>query len=113
NSHQHNVSADHNHNEHNHSSHHGHMIEDFKKSFWISLLLTTPIIIFSPMIHYILGIGDTLKFDGNMLILFVLSSIVYFYGGWPFLKGLADELKAHKPGMMTLIAFAISVAYFY
>jgi Cu2+-exporting ATPase len=113
NSHQHNVSADHNHNEHNHSSHHGHMIEDFKKRFWISLLLTIPIIIISPMIHHILGIGDTLKFDGNMLILFVLSSIVYFYGGWPFLKGLADELKAHKPGMMTLIAFAISVAYFY
>lgn len=102
-----------NHQGQDHSEHHGHMIEDFRKRFWISLIITIPIIVLSPMIHHLLGIGDKLTFDGNMLVLFVLSSVVYFYGGWPFLKGLYDELKNKKPGMMTLIALAISVAYFY
>lgn len=46
-------------------------------------------------------------------ILFALASLIYVYGGYPFLKGLADELKKMQPGMMTLIAVAISVAYFY
>jgi P-type Cu2+ transporter len=96
-----------------HSGHHGHMIEDFRKRFWISLILTLPIILISPMIHHLFGLKDSLSIPGNMEILFVLSSVVYFYGGWPFLKGLYDELKQKKPGMMTLIALAISVAYFY
>ncbi len=96
-----------------HSGHHGHMVEDFRKRFWISLLLTLPIILISPMIHHLFGLNDSLAFPGNMEILFVFSSVVYFYGGWPFLKGLVDELKQTKPGMMTLIALAISVAYFY
>jgi Cu2+-exporting ATPase len=96
-----------------HSGHHGHMVEDFRKRFWISLLLTLPIILISPMIHHLFGLNDSLAFPGNMEILFVFSSVVYFYGGWPFLKGLFDELKQKKPGMMTLIALAISVAYFY
>jgi Cu2+-exporting ATPase len=96
-----------------HSGHHGHMVEEFRKRFWISLLLTLPIILISPMIHHLLGLNDSLAFPGNMEILFVFSSVVYFYGGWPFLKGLFDELKQKKPGMMTLIALAISVAYFY
>ena len=98
---------------HDHSGHHGHMIDDFRRRFWISLALTIPIIVISPMIHHLLGIGESLSFTGNMEVLFVLSSIVYFYGGWSFLKGLYDELKFKKPGMMTLIALAISVAYFY
>ncbi|MBK9097417.1 MAG: copper-translocating P-type ATPase [bacterium] len=98
---------------HDHSQHHGRMIEDFRKRFWISVIITIPIIVISPMIHHLLGIGDKLSFDGNMIVLFVLSSIVYFYGGWPFLKGLLDELRSKQPGMMTLIALAISVAYFY
>src|SRR6202035_3109631 len=50
---------------------------------------------------------------GSSYILFALSSVVYFFGGWPFLKGLADEVKAKNPGMMTLIGFAITVAYIY
>lgn len=99
--------------DHDNSAHHGHMIEDFRKRFWISLIITIPIIIISPMIHHLLGIGDALSFNGNMLVLFVLSSLVYFYGGWPFIKGLFEELKKKQPGMMTLIALAISVAYFY
>ncbi len=110
---------------HGHSSHSGHnpghgemghdhhkmMIEDFKKRFWISLVLTVPILIFSPMIQGFFGYEWLLP--GNAYILFGLSTIVYFYGGWPFLKGLKDELKEGAPGMMTLISMAISVAYFY
>jgi P-type Cu2+ transporter len=100
-------------NGHDHSRHQGHSVEAFRKRFWISLIITIPIIIISPMIHHLLGIGDSLSFTGNMFVLFVLSSVVYFYGGWPFLKGLLDELRNKQPGMMTLIALAISVAYFY
>jgi Cu2+-exporting ATPase len=91
--------------------HHKMMIEDFKKRFWISLVLTIPILVFSPMIQGFLGFDWLLP--GNAYILFGLSTIVYFYGGWPFLKGLKDELSQGAPGMMTLISMAISVAYFY
>ena len=91
--------------------HHKMMIADFKKRFWVTLLLTVPILFFSPMIQDFFGFSYLLP--GNQYILFALSSIVYFYGGWPFLKGFWSELKKGAPGMMTLIAMAISVAYFY
>lgn len=104
---------DHDHKESSQFVHHGHMIKDFQKRFLISLVITVPIIIISPMIQNLVGISDVLSFKGNMVVLFLLSSIVYFYGGWPFLKGLVDEIKNKKPGMMTLIALAISVAYFF
>ncbi|GJM32862.1 MAG: heavy metal translocating P-type ATPase [Saprospiraceae bacterium] len=91
--------------------HHRMMIEDFKKRFWISLILTIPILLLSPMIQHWIGISW--QFPGSNYILFTLSSIVYFYGGWPFLSGLFEEIKDKTPGMMTLIAMAISVAYFY
>lgn len=96
-----------------HHNHHAHMVEDFRKRFWISLILTIPILALSPMIQDLFGFGDALRFLGHNYILWVFSSVVFFYGGYPFLKGLAEELKALKPGMMTLIALAISVAYFY
>jgi Cu2+-exporting ATPase len=95
------------------SGHHGHMIDDFRRRFWVSLCITIPILLLSPMIQKFIGLDDALRFNGDSLILFALSSIVFFYGGWPFLKGLFAELKKNKPGMMTLIAIAISVAYFY
>jgi len=98
---------------HNHSEHHGHMIEDFKKRFWISLVITIPILLLSPLVQQFLGLKETLRFNGDIYVLFALSSFTFFYGGWPFLKGLIDELKKKQPGMMTLIALAISVAYFY
>ncbi len=109
----------HNHDHHSgqhqsHSDHHGHhehMIEDFKKRFWISLIITLPIIVLAPMIQELLGYQ--LRFNGDRYVQFILSSVIFFYGGWPFLKGLADEIKKKAPGMMTLIALAISVAYFY
>ena len=91
--------------------HHKMMIRDFKKPFWISTIISIPILIFSPMIQNFFGYQWLLP--GNAYILFALSSIVYFWGGWPFLKGFVDEMKSKSPGMMTLIAMAISVAYFY
>ncbi len=91
--------------------HHKMMIADFKKRFWVTLFLTVPILFFSPMIQEFFGVEFLLP--GNPYILFALSSIVYFYGGWPFLKGFWSEVKKAAPGMMTLIAMAISTAYFY
>ncbi len=98
---------------HGHAGHDHHrmMIADFKKRFWVALVLTLPILLLSPMIQHWLGLDW--QFPGSKYLLFALSSIVYFYGGWPFLKGFFEEIKARSPGMMTLIAMAISVAYFY
>lgn len=101
------------HSGHSHSEHEGHTIEGFRKRFWVSVIVTIPILIISPMIHHFLGLKEALRFTGDSYVLFVLSTFVYFYGGYPFLKGLVDELKNKQPGMMTLIALAISVAYFY
>jgi Cu2+-exporting ATPase len=112
--HHHNCHSKHDpHDHHDHHSHHAQMVEDFRRRFWISLILTVPILILSPMIQGFLGLGDSLRFPGDLFINFLFSSAVFFYGGWPFLKGLFDELRQKNPGMMTLIALAISVAYFY
>jgi len=96
---------------HDHTAHHKMMMEDFKKRFVISLIVTVPILILSPLIQEFLGFDFT--FTGSNYVLFILSSFIFFYGGWPFLKGLGSEIKNKSPGMMTLIAVAISVAYFY
>lgn len=99
--------------DHDHQDHHAHMVADFKKRFWISIGVTLPILALSPMIQAFLGFRETFRFSGDVLVLFGLSSFVFFYGGFPFLKGLFDELKQRRPGMMTLIAVAIVTAYFY
>ncbi|MEW2923214.1 copper-translocating P-type ATPase [Flagellimonas taeanensis] len=91
--------------------HHKMMIADFRKRFWTTLVLTIPILFLSPMIQDFFGYEFLLP--GNPYFLFGLSTIVYFYGGWPFLKGFWSEIKQGAPGMMTLISMAISVAYFY
>lgn len=91
--------------------HHKMMIHDFRKRFWVCLIITIPILVFSPMIQDFVGYNFLLP--GNPYILLALSSFVYFWGGWPFLKGFWGEIKKGSPGMMTLIAMAISVAYFY
>lgn len=95
--------------QHGHGDHHRMMIEDFKKRFWVSLALTLPILLLSEMIQ--MWFGFEIVFPGDKLTLFTLSSVVFFYGGWPFLTGLKDELKKKAPGMMTLIGLAITVAY--
>jgi len=89
------------------------MVADFRKRFWVSLVLTIPILLLSPLIQRFLGLGEALRFGGDALVLWAFSSVVFFYGGWPFLKGLYTELKGAKPGMMTLIAVAITTAYVY
>ncbi len=97
------------------SGHGGHdhaaMIADFRRRFWVSLVLTVPILALSPLIQDFLGYR--LVIPGGPFIVFVLASVVYFYGGWPFLRGLFSELRGRRPGMMTLISVAISAAYFY
>ena len=99
------------HGNHDHTEHHKHMVKDFRKRFFVSLIITIPILILSPLIQNFLNFS--LTFSGDKYLMFVLSSFVFFYGGWPFLKGLFDELKQKQPGMMTLIALAIFVAYVY
>jgi len=91
--------------------HHAMMGNDFKKRFYVVLILTIPIMLLSAMIQQFIGVKW--QFTGSPYILFALSSVVFFYGGWPFLKGLVDEVKTKNPGMMFLIGFAITVAYIY
>lgn len=84
---------------------------EFKKRFWFSLLLTIPILLLSEMIQEWFRFVLEIPFQKE--ILFLLSAAVYFYGGMPFLRGAVDEVKSRQPGMMTLIGFAISVAFLY
>lgn len=93
--------------------HPGHDPSDFKNRLWIAIILTIPILLLSPMLQQMLHLGTKLSFPGDIYLLFILSSALFLYGGWPFLKGLVNELSARQPGMMTLIAIAISAAYFY
>jgi len=98
---------------HDHTSHHEMMIRDFRKRFFVSVIITIPILLLSPMLQDLLGFEFALFPEYDHYILFALSSVVYFYGGWPFLTGLVSELREKQPGMMTLIAVAISVAWGY
>ena len=92
---------------------HAHSVSDFRRRFWIAIALTVPVVLLSRMIQHVLGLGDKLSFPGDQLVQSVFASAVFFYGGWPFLNGLVEELKKHRPGMMTLIGLATGVAYFY
>jgi len=83
--------AEHDHTGHDHSSHHRMMIRDFRKRFFVSLGLTVPILILSPTVQGILGYS--LSFPFSRYLLFALASGIFFYGGWPFLTGLVDELR--------------------
>lgn len=96
---------------HDHADHHRQMVRDFKKRFIISALVTIPILLLSPLVQQLFNFR--LGFPGEKYVLFALSSFIFFYGGWPFLIGIFREFKEKQPGMMTLIALAISVAYFY
>src|SRR5665648_178011 len=95
------------------ADHHAHMAADFRKRFWISLVLTVPILILSPLLQTLVGLRDAIRFPGDIYILFGFSSAVFWYGGWPFLKGFVDEIKSRQPGMMTLVSVAIATAYLY
>jgi len=90
---------------------HAHHIEEFKKKFWICLIVTIPILVLSEMIQN--WFGFSIKIPYQKETLFILSLVVYVYGGLPFLRGMYKELQKRQPGMMTLIGMAISVAFFY
>lgn len=93
-----------------HDKHEGHNAEMFLKKFWLSLLLTIPVILYSDVFETIFKLSPP-NFVGSQYLSLILGSIVFFYGGWVFLIGAWKEIKARLPGMMTLIAIAISAAY--
>ena len=100
------------HNPHSlHDKHAGHNTNDFLKRFWICLVLTFPVLALSHMIQQCVGFH--ISFEGDKYVLLLFGSLIYFYGGMPFLKGMVSELKANAMGMMTLVAIAISVAFLY
>lgn len=94
------------------NKHEGHSTNIFKMKFWVSLALSVPIVMYSDIVQKLIGFHAPV-FPGSEYLQFVLSSIIFFYGGWVFIASAYRELKAKLPGMMTLIALAISVAYFY
>jgi len=99
----------------NHAGHEGHgghgdHAEVFRRKFWLSLLLSIPVLVLSPMFADLLGY-DAPTFTGSTRIPPILGTIVFAYGGWPFLTGARDELAGRRPGMMTLIGMAITVAF--
>ena len=89
------------------------MVADFRRRFWVSLILSVPVLALSPLIQAWLGLGEALAFPGDRSVQAVLATVIYFYGGWPFLRGVAGELGGRQPGMMTLIGLAITVAWGY
>jgi Cu2+-exporting ATPase len=89
------------------------MVADFRRRFWVALALTLPVLATSAMIQHLLGVRGALAFPGDRYVEFAFASAIYFYGGRPFLSGLVDEVRRKLPGMMTLVAFAITVAYAY
>jgi Cu2+-exporting ATPase len=108
----------HSHHEHQHSEHQehdkhaGHSVAMFKDRFWLSLILTFPVLAYSEMIQHWLNFTPP-SFPGSQYVPFVLSTVIFFYGGTVFIKSAMGELKAKLPGMMTLISLAIITAYAY
>ena len=124
--HTHNHNQGHDHSSHGHSHHgsgqghnhghthdhdHHHHLESLRQRFWVCLILTVPVLLLSEMIQ--MWLGFSLTFPLQKYLLFALSAFIYFYGGWPFLTGALSELKQKLPGMMTLIATAITIAFLY
>ena len=99
------------HDHQDHTQHHRMMIRDFRRRFFVSLVLTVPVLALSPLIQSF--IGFSFGFPGASYLVFGLATVIYFYGGWPFLSGLVSELREKNPGMMTLIGLAITVAFAY
>lgn len=94
-----------------HDKHAGHHTEDFLKRFWVCLILTVPLLLLSEMIQHWLGFH--ISFPGDQYVLLLLGTVIYIYGGVPFLKGMVSEIRDKAIGMMTLVALAISVAFLY
>jgi P-type Cu2+ transporter len=94
-----------------HDKHAGHSPDMFKRRFFICLLLTLPVLYFSPMFQHWFNY-QAIQFPSVNWVTPILSTIIYFYGGWVFLRGAWYELRS-RIGMMTLVALAITVAYVY
>lgn len=97
---------------HDHDKHAGHSPDMFRSKFWISLILTLPVVFWTEHIQMLLGYQAP-EFFGSAWIPPVLGTIIFFYGGWVFVQGAWRELKAMLPGMMTLISLAITVAFLF
>ncbi|HAG59416.1 MAG TPA: heavy metal translocating P-type ATPase [Arthrobacter bacterium] len=95
---------------HSHGQHAGHSTAMFKNRFWLTLVLSVPVVYFSPMVGHLLGFMPPV-FPGSSWIPAVLGTVIFLYGGQPFLKGGLQELKTRSPGMMLLIGMAITVAF--
>ncbi len=107
-----NNGEEHNHQNHmNHDNHASHHHGNFKVKFFVSLIFAIPIILLSPLMGVNLPFQFT--FPGSEWVVLILSTILFFYGGKPFLSGGKDEIATKKPGMMTLVTLGISVAYIY
>ena len=100
------------HESHDHDKHAGHNPDMFKKKFWLSFVLTIPVLIFSETIQELFNYTAP-TFPGSEWIPAILGTIIFFYGGLVFLKSAKAELSARQPGMMTLISLAITVAFGY
>lgn len=100
------------HSEHATGRHEGHSVADFRRRFWVCLTLTVPVIALSPGLPFV-GEQRLVDVVGADWILLGISTFLYLYGGKPFLLGLAREFRSRAPGMMTLVAVAITVAYTY
>ena len=92
--------------------HEGHSVADFRRRFWVALALTVPVILLSEHLPFV-SAERPVSVPGADFVLLALSTVIYIYGGMPFLQGLVRELRARTPGMMTLVAVAITVAYAY
>jgi P-type Cu2+ transporter len=93
-----------------HGTGHGDHAAVFRRRFWVTLILTVPIVAYSEMVQEWFGFRSP-SFPGSDLVAPVLGTIVFVYGGWPFLTGGVEEIRSRRPGMMLLIALAISVAF--
>ncbi len=99
--------------DHSRGHDHGQMVAEFRRRFWVSLVLSIPVLVLAPMLQRLAGLEESLSFPGDGYLQALIATVVFFYGGWPFLRGFWGEAAQRKPGMMTLIAMAISVAWAY
>lgn len=108
--HTHHHAPDDDHQVHQHGEHAGHSTAMFRSRFWLTLVLSVPVVFFSPMVGHLLGFRAP-EFPGSAWIAPVLGTVIFLYGGAPFLKGGVRELRDRRPGMMLLISMAITVAF--
>lgn len=101
-----------NHSKHSgHTSHHEHMVGDFRRRFWVSLILSLPVLLLSDFLQSLFSYTISVPFGSTLA--FVIAVIIYAYGGYPFLSGFISEVRKRQPGMMTLVAVAITTAFGY